>query len=177
MTSLLFSSGGGAILGLIIRLFRWLIEWKTKKAEFALRKTALDQNKGIPSVDFEGKKTRERRVNKSAKKIIWLFGLKFGFENEKNIYNSAWNPFNANRGMLAHAIVTTVCGISILWAVFPKVTITTLKYGEDGRIDILWGLISWPVDPGIIEVSSGSIVFGLLHLLTFIITCYFVQKD
>ena len=165
------------MLGLLIRAIKIWLDWKKTKAQNELIKTSLDQNKPLPETHFDDLSTQEKRRHKTRKRIYWLFGKKFGKETESDLHDTAWNPAVANRRMLAHTLVWTVCSISIIWAIFPKVTIHTLNYGDDPRISLLFGLVSWPLSPGIIEVSTGSIVFGLLHLLTFIITCYFVQRD
>ena len=177
MLSLLLSTGSGAILGSIIRFIKIWVGWKEFKANIKLQSDALQQSKPIPDYNPDDSGIEPRKENIKTNWIVWFWNRKFGYEHEKKIDDSAYNAAADARGMLSHILCATVCIIAIIWSIFPKVIIYTKDYGNEERINILWGLISWPITPGILEVSSGSIVFGLLHLLTFIITCYFVQKD
>lgn len=76
------------------------------------------------------------------------------------------------RRHIALVLTYTIAVVTILWALYPDVEIVTLNRNP-GTKTYLWGLFSTTVaKPITIIISSGDVVFGVLHLVGTIVGIY-----
>ncbi len=175
--SILAAGASGGILGLITNGLRLIFQWKKEKAELDASTEAMRHQKNLEIIEAENEFTRPR-IKKSSitRNIIWR-DKKYGYERKKTLDNSSYNHLADSRRMLTHYLTLTFCAVCILWSIYPETLIHTKDYGENPEpFSFLFGLVTMPIKPhSVIQVSTGSVSFGLLHLMSFIAAFFYTQ--
>lgn len=171
------AGASGGALGLVTNLLKLVFQWKRDKAEIDASKEAMRHDKRLELMQAENEFTRPSKKSFYLSRQLIFWDKKFGYETRKEVDHTAFNPFGDNRRMLTHYLTLAFCIVCLLWAIYPETIVYTQNFGENPKpFSLLWGFITFPVKPNtIIQVSTGSIVFGLLHLMSFIATFFFTQ--
>lgn len=78
----------------------------------------------------------------------------------------------STRRFIAILLTLTLCAVTLLWALYPDVQIITQNRGAGVR-EYFWGLYSTTfADPFTFVISTGDVVFGVLHLVGIIVGIY-----
>ena len=116
-----------------------------------------------------------KKAQAAAQAEIRLAELGKQNEAREQILQSDTGGFSSvTRRMLALSICWTFCAIAIVWAIFPT-TIIHIPNTSDGWSMSLLGLIDFQGKPGVggLSVSTGSIVWAMLPLMSMILATYF----
>ena len=187
LLSLLGGSGLGGALAIVGN-------WLDRKAFAAVREKELELEekkmmliekamligRKFPSIPDWPDATATHPVNKKKDTLIdgSFGGWEFKFNRLKDKYNSAFNSGEFTRQFVLIFFVVAIGINNLIWTIFPNEKIITKDYGEGKDISFTFLIMSLdiPLKEGLIEVSTGSLNFALVPIMSAMIMYTYMRR-